>query len=85
MTDPKSKDPAAAAAAALAPQIRAVKDDIQSRSTLPDPLIDTMSEANLFQLFVPGTIGGPQTDPITAFRAVEKLSKLMGRWVGVLS
>lgn len=77
MTDPKSKDPAAAAAA-LAPQIRAAKGDIQFRSALPDPLIEAMSEANLFQLFVPGAIGGPQTDPITAFRAVEELSKVDG-------
>ncbi|MEC8856906.1 MAG: acyl-CoA dehydrogenase family protein, partial [Chloroflexota bacterium] len=51
---------------------------IQFRSALPDPLIEAMSEANLFQLFVPGAIGGPQTDPITAFRAVEELSKADG-------
>jgi alkylation response protein AidB-like acyl-CoA dehydrogenase len=77
MTDTKTMDPVAAAAA-LGPQIRAARNDIQSQATLPDSLADAMAEANLFQLFVPKTIGGPQTDPITAFLAVEELSKVDG-------
>ena len=77
MTNTESKNPAVEAAA-LAPQIRAAKYDIQSQSTLPDSLASAMVEANLFQLFVPKAIGGPQTDPITAFHAVEELSKVDG-------
>jgi len=77
MTNTESNNPAVEAAA-LAPQIRAAKYDIQSQSTLPDSLASAMVEANLFQLFVPKAIGGPQTDPITAFRAVEELSKVDG-------
>ncbi|PKB72208.1 MAG: hypothetical protein BZY87_01550 [SAR202 cluster bacterium Io17-Chloro-G6] len=37
-----------------------------------------MAQAGLFQLYVPRVIGGPETDPITAFRAVEELSRVDG-------
>ena len=77
MTSTSSPDPVAAAKA-LAPQIRAAKDEIQSRCTLPDSLAEAMTQVGLFQLFVPRVIGGPETDPITAFRAVEELSKADG-------
>jgi len=77
MTDTRTNDPLAAAIA-LAPQIKAAKDEIQAQSTLPNSLVKAMAEANLFQLFVPRSIGGPETDPITAFLAVEELSKVDG-------
>lgn len=77
MTDTRTDDPVAAAIA-LAPQIKAAKDEIQAQSTLPNSLVKAMAEANLFQLFVPRSIGGPETDPITAFLAVEELSKVDG-------
>ncbi len=67
-----------AAAKALAPQIKAARVDIQSGCRLPDSLVGKMAQANLFQLFVPKSIGGPETDPVTAFRAVEELSKVDG-------
>ena len=44
MTDTKSKD-LVAAAIALAPQIKAAKDEIQSQSTLPGPLAAAMADA----------------------------------------
>jgi alkylation response protein AidB-like acyl-CoA dehydrogenase len=67
-----------AAAVALGPMIKAAREDIQSRSALPDSLVEDMAQANLFQLFVPRAIGGPETDPVIAFRAVEELSKVDG-------
>ena len=77
MTSPKGHDPVAAAKA-LGPQIRAAKDEIQSRCRLPESLAEAMDQAGLFQLYVPRAIGGPETDPITAFRAVEELSRVDG-------
>ena len=56
-----------AAAKALGPRIKAARDHIQSRSALPDSLAEEMAQANLFQLYVPRSIGGPETDPVTAF------------------
>ena len=63
---------------ALGPRIRAAKDHIQSQSSLPGSLIYAMAEANFFRLFVPKTIGGQETDTITAFRPVEVLSSMDG-------
>ncbi len=77
MASTKTHDPVTAAKA-LAPQIRAASDEIQSRCTLPDSLVEAMAEAGLFQLYTPKTLGGPETDPITAFEAVEELSKADG-------
>jgi len=62
----------------LGHRIKAARDDIQSRSALPDSLVEDMAQANLFQLYVPRSIGGPETDPVTAFRAVEELSEVDG-------
>lgn len=62
----------------LGPIIGGAKDNMQSQSSLPRSLIDAMAEANFFQLFVPKTIGEPETDPITTFRAVEALSSADG-------
>ena len=77
MTSTKAHDPVAAAKA-LAPQIRAARDEMQSRCRLPRPLAEVMARAGLFQLYAPSAIGGPETDPLTAFRAVEELSKVDG-------
>ena len=74
MTDSITSDPVAAAKA-LAPQIKAAREYIQSECRFPRPLVEGLAQGNLFQLYVPKCIGGPETDPITAFRAVEELSK----------
>ena len=77
MSDIQTHDPVAAAKA-LASQIKAARAEIQSQSQLPDSLAEAMAQAGLFQLYVPAAIGGPETDPITAFKAVEELSKVDG-------
>jgi len=74
VTDSITNDPVAAATE-LAPQIRAAREYIQSECAFPSRLVEGMAQGNLFQLYVPKSIGGPETDPITAFRAVEELSK----------
>ncbi len=77
MTSTKSDDPVAAAKA-LAPQIRAARDEIESQRKLPGSLTNAMAEAGLFQIYVSKLIGGPEIDPLTAFRAVEELSRVDG-------
>jgi alkylation response protein AidB-like acyl-CoA dehydrogenase len=83
MTDPNlfalgDRGGPVAAAKALAPQIRAAREYIQAECTFPSELVEGLAQGNLFQLYVPKSIGGPETDPITAFRAVEELSKADG-------
>ena len=45
-----------AAAKALGPRIKAARDDIQSRSALPDSLVEDMAQANLFQSLAPKSL-----------------------------
>ena len=73
MTLTSITDPVAAAKA-LRPQIVAARDEIDSLRQLPEDLSNAMAKANLFQLYLPCSMGGPETDPITAFHAVEQVS-----------
>ena len=63
-----------AAAEALRPQVVAARDEIEETRCLPTAIIDQMDRAGLFRMYVPKSLGGPETDPLTAFRAVEQLS-----------
>ena len=66
------------AAAALAPRIRAARDEMETERRLPASLVRALSEAGLFQLYLPRTMGGRETDPLTCFRAIEELSMIDG-------
>ena len=66
------------AAKSLAPMILANLDRIESDCQLPPELAATMAQENLFSLYVPKCLGGPESDPITAFHVVEEISKIDG-------
>ena len=76
-----------AAAAALAPQIRLARDELESGRRLPSALAQALNQAGLLQLNLPRSMGGPEVDPITAFLAIEELSKADGSvgWCAFLS
>jgi alkylation response protein AidB-like acyl-CoA dehydrogenase len=76
-----------AAAAALAPQIRAARDEMESARRLPASLVHALDQKGLFQLSLPRSMGGPETDPLTSFRAIEALSKADGAvgWCAMIS
>lgn len=76
-----------AAAEALVPQIRAARDEIERERRLPDDLVQAMAQAGLFQLHLPRSMGGPECDPLTAFRAIETLSAAEGAvgWCAMIS
>ena len=67
-----------AAAMDLAPHIRAVRDDLDTARQLPPSLAQAMTAAGLLQLYLPRSVGGPETPPLTVFRAIEELSKIDG-------
>lgn len=75
------------AAMALAPQIRAARDELESTRRIPPGLAKTMAEAGLLQLFLPRAMGGSETPPLTAFQAIEELSKIDGSvgWCAVIA
>ncbi|PKB66016.1 MAG: hypothetical protein BZY81_08525 [SAR202 cluster bacterium Io17-Chloro-G4] len=65
-------------AKALAPQIIALRDEIESGRRLPASLAKTMDSKGLMQLYLPRSMGGPEIDTISFYLIVEELSKLEG-------
>ena len=67
-----------AAAAALAPQIREARDELETDRRLPASLVEELNQACLLQLSLPRSMGGPESDPLTSFRVIEELSRVDG-------
>ena len=65
------------AAIGLAPQIRECAEEIEQSRRLPLPLVDAIARAGMFRLWIPRTLGGEETDPMTLVRVVEEISR---RW-----
>ena len=67
-----------AAAKSLAPEIVASRDRIDIERQLPVELAEKMAEKQLFGLYVPRELNGPETDPVTAFHVVEEIAQADG-------
>ena len=65
-------------AESLVPEIRANLDRIDAERQLPPELAAKMARCNLFGLYVPKALGGPELDPLTAFRVVETIGRADG-------
>jgi hypothetical protein len=66
------------AARELVPAIVGARDDIERERCLPSSLVDAMRNAQLFELWLPKTFGGPELHPIDFLRVVEELSRADG-------
>ncbi len=66
------------AAKSVVPMILANLDRIDSERQLPRELAAVMAKEQLFGLYVPKELGGPETDPITAFHVVEQIAQADG-------
>ncbi len=67
-----------AAAIDLVPAIRAARDELEARRRVPPSLAQALADAGLFQLHLPNSMGGPELPPLTAFHAIEAISKADG-------
>ena len=65
-------------AESLVPEILANLDRIDTECQLPPDLAGRMAAHNLFCLYGPQSLGGPELDPLTAFRVVETISRADG-------
>lgn len=66
------------AAQSLVPAILANLDRIDDERQLPPELAARMARHRLFCLYAPEALGGPELDPLTAFRVVEAISRADG-------
>ena len=67
-----------AAAIRLAPAVRAASDEAESMRQTPPGLAAEITRAGIYQMYLPRSMGGPETPPLTAFRVVEELSRCDG-------
>ena len=76
-----------AAARDLAPQICAAQPEMDRLRHIPDELASQVANIGAYRLFLPASLGGPQLDPITAFKVVEELARAEGSvgWCALLS
>ena len=76
-----------AAASALAPQIKAANEELDSCRRLPPGLAKAINDAGLFHLYLPRSMGGPEVDPLTCFHVIEEISRWDGSvgWCTLLS
>jgi alkylation response protein AidB-like acyl-CoA dehydrogenase len=73
------------AAKGLTPQIEASVDETERGRRLPSALVQAMAEAGLFRLWIPGSLGGEETDPMTLVNVVEEVSRADGATGGCLA
>ena len=71
-------DDVAAVARQLGPQIRAGREETEELRQTPPSLADALAKAGLYQMYLPRSAGGPEMTPLTAFHAIEELSKADG-------
>jgi alkylation response protein AidB-like acyl-CoA dehydrogenase len=58
----------------LVPLIREHADEAERERRLSRPVVDALTEAGLLRMYVPRSLGGLETDPVTCTRVVEEVS-----------
>lgn len=66
------------AADALAPQVSALSETIETQRRLPLSLVQAMKDAGIFRMALSRAYGGSELDPLTQVRVVEALSRMDG-------
>jgi indole-3-acetate monooxygenase len=67
-----------AAAKNLVPLILAAREEGERIRHVPPEIANALAAAGLLQMFLPRSMGGPELDPLTVFRAIEEISKADG-------
>src|SRR5262245_34410130 len=64
-----------AAVEKLVPTISAMSAAIERARTLPEPLVQALADAGLYRIFLPRSLGGGESDPLSYFDVVEELAR----------
>ncbi|MGE0417067.1 MAG: acyl-CoA dehydrogenase family protein [Acetobacteraceae bacterium] len=67
-----------AAALRLLPAARAAGDAAEAQRRTPPELAAEITKAGIYQMYLPRSMGGPETPPLVAYRVVEELSRADG-------
>jgi alkylation response protein AidB-like acyl-CoA dehydrogenase len=70
--------PVVRAAAALRPELRRRREEIEREQRLPPALVEELRAAGFYRMVIPRALGGLQADPLTYLRAVELLASGCG-------
>jgi alkylation response protein AidB-like acyl-CoA dehydrogenase len=62
----------------LAPLIAEAADEVEVSGRLPDHIVDRLTDAHMFSLYLPAAFGGPEVDPVTALLTIEQLARADG-------
>lgn len=76
-----------AAARALVDDVRAQRDDAERLRHTPEALAAAITQAGVYQMYLPRSMGGPEATPLEAFDAIEALSIADGSvgWCGMIA
>ncbi len=66
------------AARALRPTVQALSPRIENERRLPQELVDELTTAQVFQMYLPASDGGPEVHPLTGFAVCEELARADG-------
>ncbi|MGE3916230.1 MAG: acyl-CoA dehydrogenase family protein, partial [Hyphomicrobiaceae bacterium] len=77
-TDTSQASDVVAAARRLAPMVRSARDEAEAMRRTPPAVAKALTDAGLYQMFLPRSVGGLELPPLTAFEAIEELSRADG-------
>jgi alkylation response protein AidB-like acyl-CoA dehydrogenase len=66
------------AATGLASKVRAARDESDQLRRVPQDMVEALAGAGVLQMYLPRAMGGPEIAPLTAFRAIEEISRADG-------
>ena len=70
--------PLVQAAAALQPELRSYREEIEREQRLPKALVEQLRAAGFYRMVIPRDLGGLEVDPLTYLRTVELLAEGAG-------
>lgn len=70
--------PVVQAAAAMRPELRRYREQIEREQRFPKALVEEMQAAGFYRMTIPHALGGLQADPLTYLRVVELMAEGCG-------